>query len=272
MKNKKMFAAPLSFDGRIGRLEFLLSLIIVFVAVFAIIMDHFFYVNTDIENLVNSIKYPLFTLAIWFLLAQTIKRGHDFEPSSVPFRLIPLLLLKGDKKEDNDSNEDKAGTIQNTYVRFYLCLMLLYTCGVTTSIIKWINILTSIEQVNLTTMILHIVFKTIFFVGFILLLHYRKVGFYLVTCGGIYYSIDCIRNIISLKVLLLLSPITAIYGLIIDLLYLASFTILYKMLKKSSEWGKLANGLKGINRKSILTYFLVLELANYISYVFSRNF
>ena len=83
-----MFAAPLSFDGRIGRLEYLLTLLIVFTAILAFIYRPYL-INADIEIFINNIEYPLLTLALWFLLAQTIKRTHDFELSSVPFKVLP---------------------------------------------------------------------------------------------------------------------------------------------------------------------------------------
>ena len=251
-----MFAAPLSFDGRIGQSEFLLSLTIVFLVIYGIIYEQIHYINSDIEFLISSIEFPVFIMAIWFGVAQTIKLSRDFELSNIPFKLTQLLFSKKD---------DKTETIQNTYIRFYICLMLILTCGVTTRIIQYISFSNNNEQVDLAYMILHIVFKTIFFVGFILLLHYRKVGFYLVTCGGLYYSIESIGGIILFPSSFQFSPIDAILELIIGLLYLPSFTILYIMLKKASEWEKLENGLKGINWKSVLTYFLVLELANYIA-------
>ncbi len=265
MKNKKMFAAPLSFDGRIGRLEYFLTLLIVFTAILAFIYKPYHFINDDVYNFINIIGHPLLTLIFWLLVAQTIKRSHDFELSSVPFKIIPLLLLEGDKKEDENSNENEAGTIQNTYVRFYLCLMLLYACGVTTNLIQWVKILSCNNLTSLALMTLQTTFNIIYFVGFLLLLHYRKVGFYLVTCGGVFTIVNMIGYIYALPELFHYLPIVTIYNIIIYLLYIASFTILYKMLKKASEWEKLEKGLKGTNWKSVLTYFLVLELAKYVA-------
>lgn len=273
MKNKKMFAAPLSFDGRIGRLEYLLTLFIVFTAILAFIYRPYL-INADIEIFINNIEYPLLTLALWFLLAQTIKRTHDFELSSVPFKVLPLLFLEGDKKDDECNIENKVCTIQNAYVRFYICLMLLYTCGITINLIHWYKILVDYGQANLALMTLQTTFSTIYFVGFLLLLHYRKVGFYLVTCGGVFTFINTIGYISTYPKLFQFSsiPIAETYLAVIHLLYIASFTILYKMLKKTSEWEKLEKGLKGTNWKSVMTYFLVLELARFITDQFMKIF
>ena len=51
-----MFAAPLSFDGRIGRLEYLLTLLIVFTAILAFIYRPYL-INADIEIFINNIEY-----------------------------------------------------------------------------------------------------------------------------------------------------------------------------------------------------------------------
>ncbi|MCR4701986.1 MAG: DUF805 domain-containing protein [Bacteroidaceae bacterium] len=265
MKSRKMFAAPLSFDGRIGRLEYFLTLLIVFAVILVFIYKPYHFINDDVYNFINIIGHPLLTLIFWLLVAQTIKRSHDFELSSVPLKIIPLLLLEGDKKEDENSNENEAGTIQNTYVRFYLCLMLLYACGVTTYLIQWVKILSYNDLTSLALMTLQTTFNIIYFVGFLLLLHYRKVGFYLVTCGGVFTIVNMIGYINAFPELFHYLPIVTIYNIIIYLLYIASFTILYKMLKKASEWEKLEKGLKGTNWKSVLTYFLVLELARYVA-------
>ena len=63
-----MFAAPLSFDGRIGRLEYLLTLLIVFTAILAFIYRPYL-INADIEIFINNIEYdyPQFALPLYNL-------------------------------------------------------------------------------------------------------------------------------------------------------------------------------------------------------------
>ncbi len=87
---QKMFAAPFSFDGRIRRTEYGISLI-----VYAII-----------ASFINSIAKgaPIFGLAyiamLWFLWAQGAKRCHDRNASGwyqiIPFYVLWMLFAEGD--------------------------------------------------------------------------------------------------------------------------------------------------------------------------------
>ena len=280
MKNKKMFAAPLSFDGRIGRLEYLLTLLIVLTAVSVIVFFRLYgFINGDVESCIKYNSVPILTLTVWFELAQAIKRCHDIGYSGwvllIPLMPIIILFIKGDEQNNEYNiqsiNENevaanidyKSGTMGNSFVRFYLCMMMLFASGIITYLISWFNTTTGIVQnIGLTTQFLS---KTIFFIGILLLFHYQKVGFYFVTYGGIFQFINCILYFKDILTSFLFTPITLMFGLFINFLYFISFIILHKALKDTSEWEKLKSGLKGINWKSILTYLLVLEIAKYIA-------
>lgn len=95
-KSKAMFSAPFSFDGRIRRMEYGISLIIYYIAIalVAALAD---------ETAVLGI---LFIPILWFFLAQGAKRCHDRDNSGwyqlIPFYIFWMLFAEGDK-------------IQNTY-------------------------------------------------------------------------------------------------------------------------------------------------------------
>jgi uncharacterized membrane protein YhaH (DUF805 family) len=87
---KKMFAASFSFDGRIRRTEYGISLIIYVIAA------------TLINSLVKGA--PIFGLCyiplLWFLWAQGAKRCHDRNASGwfqiIPFYVFWMLFAEGD--------------------------------------------------------------------------------------------------------------------------------------------------------------------------------
>lgn len=89
---KGMFSSPFSFDGRIRRLEYGISFIIVVI------------VNAFLDELVKSGETPIIGLAfipiLWFLWAQGAKRCHDMGKSGwyqiIPFYVFWLIFAKGE--------------------------------------------------------------------------------------------------------------------------------------------------------------------------------
>ena len=93
-----MFKNPFSFDGRIRRTEFGLSLIIYLV--FAIILNTFTLIQPNAQVL-NIFFIPL----VWFLWAQGAKRCHDLGKNGwwqiIPFYIFWQIFQEGQP----DSNE-----------------------------------------------------------------------------------------------------------------------------------------------------------------------
>lgn len=87
-----MFKNPFSFNGRIRRTEYVITLIIITFANGIIISLMEPSGETDILGLAYI---PL----LWFLIAQGAKREHDLNFSGwwqlIPFRYIWLIFLKG---------------------------------------------------------------------------------------------------------------------------------------------------------------------------------
>ncbi len=89
VKNK-FFAAPFSFDGRIRRMEFGVSLII-----YMLIYSSLLKMIGD-----NSFLSLIFIPLVWFFLAQGAKRCHDRGNSGwyqiIPFYIFWMLFAEGD--------------------------------------------------------------------------------------------------------------------------------------------------------------------------------
>lgn len=98
-----MFKNPFSFRGRIRRLEYGLSIIImyVYIMVFAFIMGVLLGVfgAADLsDEIFTLILLPLYIPVYWFMLAQGAKRCHD-RGNSGWYQIIPfynLVMLFGD--------------------------------------------------------------------------------------------------------------------------------------------------------------------------------
>ena len=294
-----MFAAPLSFDGRIGRLEYLLTLLIVLAAILAFLYYKIVYSSSfavsysemihnrnthdmDVKNVLDSLALVIFIpLAVWFEMAQAIKRCHDIGHSGclllIPLMPIIILFMKGDEQDNeysiqsNNENEvaanigNKSGTMSSSFVRFYLCLMMLLASGRMAVADTWWEYIGREDSEWTIIMTLKMLFESLYLIGILLLFHYRKIGFYFVLSGGLYiiiiFNVYLKSTINGFEIM----PMTTIYKFIVKMLYLFGLIFLYNILKETDEWEKLESGLKGINWKSILTYLLILEFARYIA-------
>jgi uncharacterized membrane protein YhaH (DUF805 family) len=83
-----MFKTPFSFNGRIRRLEYGLTLIIYYAVIF-LIGGASATVSEDVGSILVIVLYiPL----IWFMLAQGSKRCHDLDKTGW-FQIIPFYVL-----------------------------------------------------------------------------------------------------------------------------------------------------------------------------------
>ena len=97
-----MFKAPFSFKGRIGRLEYLISILICN-AYILLVNKLFFQILED-----KGIDFPISLLfllpAIYFILTQGVKRNHDIGNTGwfilIPWNSSIILFISGEK-EDN---------------------------------------------------------------------------------------------------------------------------------------------------------------------------
>ncbi len=109
-----MFQNPFSFDGRIRRLEYGLSLIIyvgyIFVTLIILFASGFIDATESKKNTLSI--YLACSPAIYFMIAQTAKRCHDRGNSGwwqlIPFYSFLLLFLNGDIG-DNEYGSNPKG-------------------------------------------------------------------------------------------------------------------------------------------------------------------
>jgi uncharacterized membrane protein YhaH (DUF805 family) len=101
-----MFKNPFSFDGRIRRTEYGLSLIIYLLGAFVVGLIIGF------TGMPSAIMYLLLIPLYWFMLAQGAKRCHDLGNNGwwqiIPFYGFWLLFADGDKLENNYGVNPKA--------------------------------------------------------------------------------------------------------------------------------------------------------------------
>jgi len=110
-----MFKRPFSFDGRIRRLEYGLSLIIFYAYMFIIVFaSQLFLSPTDPANATLEPLVMLLAMVpgYWFLIAQNAKRCHDLGNSGW-FQLIPLyglwlLFANGENGENRFGRNPKG--------------------------------------------------------------------------------------------------------------------------------------------------------------------
>ncbi|HOZ50528.1 MAG TPA: DUF805 domain-containing protein [Chitinophagaceae bacterium] len=104
-----MFKNPFSFNGRIRRLEFGLSLIVFYA--FFLLVAFLSDVGTE-DDLTTIVVFILLILAYWFYFAQASKRCHDRNNSGfyllIPFYFFWMLFADSDFGI-NDYGENPKG-------------------------------------------------------------------------------------------------------------------------------------------------------------------
>ena len=95
-----MFKAPFSFNGRIRRLEYGLSIIFFYSALFLVSFLATAVTGGRNDNPLGSLLVlVVFVPGIWFMLVQAVKRSHDLGNSGwfilIPFYSLWLLFGNG---------------------------------------------------------------------------------------------------------------------------------------------------------------------------------
>jgi uncharacterized membrane protein YhaH (DUF805 family) len=104
-KTKRMFRHPFSFEGRIRRTEYALSLLIYYAVYFIVAMV---YASMQSQWLIFIAIIPM----LWFMLAQGTKRCHDRGNNGawqlIPFYALWMLFADGEP-ETNEYGPDPKG-------------------------------------------------------------------------------------------------------------------------------------------------------------------
>jgi uncharacterized membrane protein YhaH (DUF805 family) len=92
-----MFKAPFSFEGRIRRKEYVLTVTTIYVL--SIVLG--FVAQDGIDGLFLLLYFIIIAALLWVQLAQSAKRCHDVNTSGwfqlIPFYVLYLLFADGDK-------------------------------------------------------------------------------------------------------------------------------------------------------------------------------
>ena len=127
-----MFKKPFSFEGRIRRKEYAISLLLIPIIFFgfSLIIWGISYVFKDIFKNVIEIISVVFSLIIlillpWFWLAQAVKRSHDIGNSGWWLLLVPLyyglilLVAEGEPRSNKygeDPKKDERKTVKDPII------------------------------------------------------------------------------------------------------------------------------------------------------------
>lgn len=101
-----MFKNPFSFEGRIRRTEFGLSIILMFIGAFIIGLI------IGGTGMAEGIMYILLIPVYWFVFAQGAKRCHDMGNSGwfqiIPFYALWMLFASGEFGSNEYGSDPKA--------------------------------------------------------------------------------------------------------------------------------------------------------------------
>ena len=94
-----MFKAPFSFKGRIGRLEYLISILIC--NAYILLVNKLFFLSLEDKGIDFPISLLFLLPAIYFILTQGVKRNHDIGNSGwfilLPFNNFIILFVPSEK-------------------------------------------------------------------------------------------------------------------------------------------------------------------------------
>ena len=97
-----MFKSPFSFKGRIGMLEYLISILIC--NAYILLVNKLFFQILEDKGIDFPISLSFLLPAIYFILTQGVKRNHDIGNTGwfilIPWNSSIILFIPGEK-EDN---------------------------------------------------------------------------------------------------------------------------------------------------------------------------
>ena len=103
-----MFENPFSFQGRIRRLYYGLSILIIYAVLVLAIIAARFGIRSSLGTVVPMILIPMY----WFLFAQGAKRCHDLGKSGwwqlIPFFVLWMLFADGESGPNEYGENPKA--------------------------------------------------------------------------------------------------------------------------------------------------------------------
>lgn len=286
-----LFSQAFSYDGRIRRLEYSISVLLAcFVVYLCICIPDTFFLRADSVSdfdlwfLINTVSTYVRVIACWFLMAQATKRCHDSGHSGwflfIPFYILVLLFEKGEpsankygyppkqaQSVDIQSKSDNIIKDQNSFATFFLLLLMLLKGGnfLLTFILLY-RLLFGELYPELITDFIDAVLSLSIFIGVLLVFHYKKLGFYIAVFASSVSVIRWFYNMcVNEEVSFGSEPIYNTYNLIVTIGPLLGFVALYLVMKKKrngvSIWEKMRFSLKSIDWRSLGLYLFTFEAA-----------
>ena len=122
-----MFKASFSFEGRIRRTEFGLSVLIYIAAIviMEVIMGVLLFASSSYSSSASSIAFAIIFLVLlvpllWFVWAQGAKRSHDLGNSGwyqlIPFYVLWMLFAEGNPGANEYGDNPKEPPVYNPHV------------------------------------------------------------------------------------------------------------------------------------------------------------
>jgi uncharacterized membrane protein YhaH (DUF805 family) len=106
---------PFSFNGRIGRLQFFSTVLVVYALWLGVLMVRRWLIPEDMTTVFNRAMIVLIYISFNVLVAQGVKRCHDLGHSGrfmiVPLYVLPMLLQKGQPADNEYGTGPLGGSV-----------------------------------------------------------------------------------------------------------------------------------------------------------------
>ena len=303
-----LFSRAFAYDGRIRRLEYCLSFVIGVIIVIATVYLPEYIYTMELKSSVNANK-PLillersttmmfvnllcewiFCITCWFMLAQSTKRCHDIGETGwmqfIPIYNLKLFFVKSNsdvnrygyppkKRISVDSNLIHKNIIKenNTLVTVYLLVMIFLHSDLLTQIAQFIRTSDIFHYISFMDLLILLIYNSIKFIsliGFVLVFHYKKIGFYIATMASsilLLLSVYYTSNSSSEESIGLYQIFLWTFRIIGSFGFLALFPILNIRKNGESVWEKMEPSLKNTDWKSFLLYLFTFQIAMLFEYL-----
>ena len=106
---------PFSFSGRIGRLQFFSTVLVVYALWLGVLMVRRWLIPEDMTTVCNRVMIVLIYISFNVLIAQGVKRCHDLGHSGrfmiVPLYVLAMLLQKGQPTDNEYGTGPLGGSV-----------------------------------------------------------------------------------------------------------------------------------------------------------------
>ena len=255
--------------------------------------------RANTEAFVKSICIWIYCVTCWFLWAQSTKRCHDIGESGwiqfIPFYNLKLFFVESDSKNNRYGYPPKQRISvdsqlihknimkeKNTFATVFLIMMIILYSDILVQAANNIRLMylvfkdTSITSFSLIStyalVFVNIFVQLVALIGFVLVFHYKKAGFYIAIIASAILFLFGIYSIVAY--LSLDTGETVLYQIfiwIITIIHWFGCIAVYPILniKKDGEsiWQKMEVSFKDTDWKSFFQYLFTFQAAFLINYI-----